>query len=873
MNAARTAAALLLAAALAAPVAPAPAPAQEPGLVEYRGATALGLALRRVGTTKRVLMVGAHPDDEDTQLLARFALEEGADVAYLSLTRGEGGQNGIGPELAEGLGLLRTEELLAARRVDGAAQYFTRAYDFGYSRTLEETLRLWPREELLRDVVGVIRSFRPDVIVTVFGGTPRDGHGHHQASALVAIEAFEAAADPARFAGLGLAPWRVEKLYRSLRGSPDGASVRIPIGGLDPVTGRSAFQLAMASRSRHRSQDMGRPELAGPRWATLVRVLPAPGEPEPSVWAGIDTVLAFPVTTGSSRRPRRPPGGAAARYGAAVAGVRGGNPAAPATLVEPLARLVEVLSAAAVTDPGGPGSDRRARDVASELRDAEHALALASGVVLDALAERARVVPGSAFELELQLWNGGARALEIEALEPLLPDGWRAEPAGEEPLPATVAAGTLLSRRYRVSVPAGARLSAAYYLREPRDGAMYRWTNGSVPFGAAFEPAEVRARAVLRLAVTASAPARFHVEGEATHREVDLRRGELRHPVLVVPGVSVRLEPRVRVVSTATPRPFDVTVRLVSEIPGGTEGMLRLELPGGWRAEPAAAEVRFAEAGDLRDVRVRVHPPGGVAAGEHPIGAVFETRDGRAHRRGVQVVDYPHVRARPLVHEAGMRARAFDLRVPSGVRVAYVEGAGEEGPGFLENLGIVPALLGPADLAGGDLDRFDVIVLGSRAYEVRPDLAAHNERLLAWVERGGTMIVQYNKYELVEGGFTPYPMTMARPHGRVTDHRAPVRLLEPEHPVLSRPNRITGDDFEGWVQERGLYFADTWAPEYTPLLETGDDGEALRGGLLVARHGRGTYVYTGLALFRQLPEGVPGAYRLFANLLALGAGR
>jgi hypothetical protein len=282
--------------------------------------------------------------------------------------------------------------------------------------------------------------------------------------------------------------------------------------------------------------------------------------------------------------------------------------------------------------------------------------------------------------------------------------------------------------------------------------------------------------------------------------------------------------------------------------------------------------VRFAGPGEVREVRFNVTAPTNAAPGDHPVSAVFVADDGRRFDRGVQMIDYPHVRARPLYHDARSVVRAADVRVPRGLRVAYVEGAGEEGPGFLANLGITPVLLVADDLAEGDLDRFDVIVTGSRAYEVRTDLMAHNQRLLDWVARGGTMIVQYNKYEIVEGHFTPFPITMARPHGRVTDENAPMRILDPAHPVFTTPNRITDADWAGWVQERGLYFAETWDPAYTPLLETGDPGEdPLRGGLLIARHGQGTYVYTGLAFFRQFPAGVPGAYRLFANLLALGA--
>ncbi|HLM67851.1 MAG TPA: PIG-L family deacetylase [Longimicrobium sp.] len=701
----------LLAAALLLPAAPQPARAQD-GAAEYRGAAALGLSLRKLGTTKRVLMVGAHPDDEDTQLLARFALEEGADVAYLSLTRGEGGQNGIGPELGEGLGLLRTEELLAARRVDGAEQFFTRAYDFGFSKSAEEAYAHWPREELLRDVVRVVRLYRPDVIVTVFSGTPRDGHGQHQVSALLAHEAFTAAADPARFPEQlreGLRPWQPAKMYQSMRGNTENATVRIPIGDLDPLIGRSPFQLAMASRSRHRSQDMGRPELPGPRWGTLLRIQPAPGGPEASVWTGIDTTLA----------PAEAPESAAARglaaYQRAAEGLRAQyNPLAPGALVRGLSSALNTLRQARAAIPVSNGTADLVLAIDREIAQAETALALASGLVLDALADDARIVPGQALELTLTLWNGGGEAVRVDSLRP--------------------------------------------------------------------------------------------------------------------------------------------------------------RLPAGWRAEPASVPVRFGKPGEVREVRFAVTAPAGAAAGDHPVSAIFEAEGGGRFARGAQLIDYPHVRARPLYHAAQSVVRAFDVRVPRGLRVAYIEGAGEEGPGFLANLGITPELLDADDLAEGDLGRFDVIVAGSRVYEVRQDVMAHNQRLLDYVSRGGTLIVQYNKYEIVEGGFTPYPITMRRPHGRVTDENAPIRILDPAHPVFTAPNRITDADWQGWVQERGLYFAETWDDAYTPLLETGDPGEApLCGGLLIAKHGQGTYIYTGIAFFRQFPEGVPGAYRLFANLLALGA--
>jgi LmbE family N-acetylglucosaminyl deacetylase len=817
---------------------------------EYRGAAALGLSLRRLGTTRRVLMVGAHPDDEYTPLLAWLALEEGADVAYLSLTRGEGGQNGIGPELGEALGLLRTEELLAARRVDGARQFFTRAYDFGYSKNADEALRHWPREELLRDAVGVIRRYRPDIVIAVFSGTPRDGHGQHQVSGIIAREAFEAAGDPARFPeqiAAGLAPHRPAKLYQSLWAGVEGSTLRVPVGDLDPLTGRSPFQLATASRSRHRSQDMGRAETPGPRWGYLRRISPAPAGEERSIWEGVDTTL----------------GDGANGYGARVARLKEtASVLNPSALVPALAEALGALRGARAETPAA-----RFR-AAAETADAEAALAQAAGVVLGAVADDARLVPGQELMLELSLWNGGDAPVSIASLAPVLPAGWTATAADSAAMPGQVAPGALVARRFRVRVPADAAPTEPYFLRQPRDGDLYRWPADREAHGLPFEPAPVRAAARVRVA-----GAELPLEAEATFREVDPRQGELRRPVLVVPAVSVRVDPQTSVLATGRGEPLRYRVHLAAEAPGGIAGTLRVAVPAGWRAEPAALPVKLA-AGERREVEVVVRPPAGAAAGEHAVAAAFVADDGRRFERGVQLVDYPHVRARPLYHAAASRVRAFDVRVPAGLKVAYVTGAGEEGPGVLAQVGIVPDLLDEHALASADLSKYDVIVAGSRAYEVRPDLAAHNARLLEYVRGGGTLIVQYNKYELVQGHFTPYPLTMANPHDRVTDEAAPVKVLDPAHPVFNTPNRITEADFGGWIQERGLYFAHSWDAAYTPLLEMADPGEdPLRGGLLIARYGQGTYVYTGLAFFRQLPAGVPGAWRLFANLLALGAKR
>jgi LmbE family N-acetylglucosaminyl deacetylase len=958
-------AAILLAATLLASLAPPPLQAQPPE-TEYRGAAALGLALRRLGNTARVLVIAAHPDDENTPLLSTLALERGADVAYLSLTRGEGGQNAIGPELQEALGILRTEELLAARRLDGPAQFFTRAYDFGFSKSAQEVFRHWPRDTILADVVRIVRAFRPDIVVSIFSGTPRDGHGQHQAAGILAHQAFAAAGDPARFPeqfAEGLLPHAPRKLYQAPWRGADRVTVHVATGQLDPLIGRSPFQIAMASRSRHRSQEMGQLERPGPASLALVRVgpdgAPLPGE-EPSLFAGIDTTLAQRAATLGATAVAR----LLTEYDAAIRAVRGELDALrPARLVPGLARAAALLARADTLLAARPRGDTATRTlrfhIAREAEDVNHALALASGLVLDAVANDGTIVPGQTFRLELTVWNGGEAPARVRGLAPELPEGWSARlletcapaagpsRAGDSGCSAgtlgdSLAPGALLIQRYEVSVPATAPVTEPYYLRRPRSGDAYHWPADPGLAGLPFEPAPVHGRAEIE-----TAGARVVLHREAMHRFVDGTLGEVRRPIMVVPAVSVTLEPGVailplgagttvapagnngagtgageapaasargrngpasrapadaepgrRTTSPAAPGPaISFRVRLTAEAPNGVAGALRLVLPAGWRAVPEAVPVRFGGPGEAHVVEITAHPPADLPAGDYPVQAVFEAEDGRRYARGLQLVDYPHTRPRPLYREAKASVRAFDVRVPAGLRVGYIAGPGDAVPQALAQLGIAVDLLDEAALSGAGapgattgaaerggaapaapaaagLARYDVIVVGPRAYESRPDLAANNARLLDYVRDGGTLIVQYNQYEWSDGGYAPYPLSIARPHDRITDETAPVRLLDPTHPALSHPNRITDADFQGWVQERGLYFPHTWDERYTPLLEMADPGEEpKRGALLVATVGRGTYVYTGLAFFRQLPAGVPGAYRLFANLLALGERR
>jgi LmbE family N-acetylglucosaminyl deacetylase len=835
--------------------------------IDDDGAAAMGVALRRLGTTKRVLMIAAHPDDENTAVIAELALGHGADVAYLSLTRGEGGQNLIGPELQEGLGLIRSEELLAARRLDGARQFFTRAYDFGFSKSAAEAFRQWPKDTLLADVVEVVRRYRPDIIIAVFSGTPADGHGQHQASGILAREAFAAAADPARFPeqlARGLRPHRARYLFQAPYRPPPDATLRLSTGDFDPLFARSRYQIAMQSRSRHRSQDMGRAQPIGPQATSLIVVAGAYPPSGRSLFAGVDTTLSQRARSAGANSQLV---GVLTEYESTVLGARAAyNPLRMHELVAPLAKSLARLQSISLPDTSAFDDLRRAlRHEIAELTDA---VRQAAGVVVDVVADTPHAVPGETFGLGVTVWNGGRSDIRVGEIVPLLPAGWThsAQQASNGTTAAVnddvLAPNGVMRRTFRVHVPADASPTEAYYLRSPRAGALYRWDTADTVRTLPFAPAAVRAAVALNIG------ADIRVERPAEFVAVE-KAGEVRQPLLVVPRVSVAVEPRTAVLPQGDAGSRTIVVTVTAAAPIGAPGTLRLQAPSGWRVQPATVPVELTRAGETRTVEFNVTPPAD-ARGVHTLRARFET-DGGVYDRGYVLIQYPHIRPQPLYRTAEVHFTTVPVEIAPDLRIGYIEGAGDDGAAALRQLGARVESLDAAALANADLSSFDAIVAGIRVYEVRADLIAHNERLLDYVLAGGTFVVQYNQYPLVEGGFMPFPATMARPHGRVTDENATVTMLAPGHPALSTPNRITAADFDGWVQERGLYYLDSWDERYTPLLEMADPDEPpQRGALVVARAGSGWYVYTGLALFRQLREGVPGAYRLLANLVSLG---
>jgi LmbE family N-acetylglucosaminyl deacetylase len=850
VTAGRSLAAAFTAAALLLPLAHLHAQVAPPAT---GGAAALARQLAALGMNKRVLVVGAHPDDEDNSLLAVLSLGEGAEAAYLSLTRGEGGQNLVGPELGEELGILRTGELLAARRTDGARQFFTRAYDYGYSKRLDEALEQWPRDSLLKDVVRIIRRFRPQVVVSIFAGTARDGHGQHQAAGWVAHEGFAAAGDPSRYPELaaeeGLAAWTPARLYVSTRFDSTATTDVLEAGVLDPVEGQSYHQIAMRSRSLHRSQDMGQLQRMGPAPVRLRLVADRTGRGG-GLFSGVDTLLTGALGAERARRLARA-GGELRRLG----------PGAVEAALPLLDSAWELLAGAR----GVEVTDQRTR-----LAEAER---IYRRLLVDAVSDQAEVAPGSVADLTLTAWNAGPEPAPLR-FELASGSGWvLPQPeAGCEPL----APGAVRTVRVRAPIPAAAPPADPYYLRAPRRGGLYDWTSTAPAVrGLPFEPYAVSARLVL----CGGATPRVLAERPVTFRVNDQARGEVRRPFLVVPRVSVALEPGIALWprQERVPRHFTVTLRQGGPVP--TRGTVGLELPAGWEGG-AGRPFELAGAGATGSFGFEVRPPRDAPAGTIEIRAVATGDDGTRWATALRVVEHSHVEPRAHLAPATSSGVVAELRLPAKRRIGYVRGASDRVPEALAAVGLPVELLDREALAGGDLGRFDAIVVGPRAYEVDSALVRHGARLVEYARGGGLVLVQYQQQTFFQGGFAPFSLNeqaatqRVRPafpsYPRVTDEAAAVHLLDPDHPAFGRPNRLEAPDWEGWVQERGLYFAPGWDPAWTPLLEVADPGEpAQRGGLLLARVGEGRWVYTGLSFFRQLPAGVPGAVRLFLNLLAL----
>ena len=839
-----------------------------------RGAAGLTQQLLRLRTTASVLHVGAHPDDEDSAFIARAARGDHARTAYLALTRGEGGQNIIGPELFDALGVIRTEELLQARRLDGGEQFFTRAYDFGFSKTRAETASKWNEEAVLEDMVRVIRTFRPLVIYSRFTGTQADGHGHHQMAGYLTPVAFRAAADPQRFPALttdALRPWQPKKLYVGGRGGGGGPLLQVATGAWDPALGRSYAEIAAEGRSQHKSQEMGTIEPLGPSSTSLrmaenqVATQTTTAAPEQSVFDNLDVSLR-----GIARLTGLPDGTISTELASmdeavsrAIREYRPGDPAAVVPLLANGLRATRAARSTLRTLGASPAAGEADFLLAQKEREFSAALVSFLGIVVDPLADRETVEAGGTIDVSVRTFAASSLSRPPDVTL-RTPDGWRATrlpdagadaPGPRRETPAHVA-------RFQISAPATATPTQPYFLASPRVGPMYPAATGAdltKPFQASLLETSVQF-VIDGIEVTVAEP--------VLYRYADPVRGELRRDVNVVPAVALGFESSLLVVPTgSTANRQRVSLHVTSLRREAVNGTIALALPAGWTATPASVAFTLGAANERRLVSFDVTAPAARRPGAYPI-AARATIGNATYSHDMQLIAYPHIQTHRLYTDAAATAQVLNLAV-TPVHVGYIMGSGDSVPDALRRMNLRVTLLDDATLTAGDLAAYDAIVVGVRASEARPAFAANQARLRQFMERGGTLIVQYQQGEYTAQNLPPYPAQIMG-NSRVTDETARITILAPQHAAFTFPNRITAADFDGWVQERNLYAFTSFDPRYTPLLEASDPGEMpQRGGEVYARVGRGHFVYTSYAWFRQLPAGVPGAYRLMANLVSL----
>jgi LmbE family N-acetylglucosaminyl deacetylase len=841
-------------------------------------ASNLAESIYRLPVYVTVLHTAAHPDDENNALLAYLARGVFARTAYLSLTRGDGGQNRLGPELSEALGVIRTEELLAARRVDGAEQFFTRAYDFGYSKSADETLAKWGHEEILGDIVRVVRTFRPDVIISRFSGTPLDGHGHHQAAGILTREAFFAAADPTRFPeqiAQGLRPWQAQKLFwnefRSSRRSGSREEVRevtADLGAYSPLLESTYYRLGVRALNLHRSQLAPRRPRHGERLDGFRRLDVEGSGSSNNLFDGMDLTLvrvADVVREGSAEHQRLRTELQAIQADAEAAAERF-RPRQPSAIVpllwqghERIRRLRETLRSWGLD---ALAADRIDHALSVKEQEFRTALERSLGLEIEAVAASQSAVKGGTLAVGVLMTNHSSFTIGLEEVHLRAPDGWEVMPPPFQKILLAPQQGIELE--FQVAIPAEAALTQPHWLASPRVGDRFSMTDPThfiYPFAPPLLGASLRWH-IHEDGFSGAVDSEYAVEFPIAGRSA----GDMAELIRVVPELSLSLEPHI-LVTPLTDRPLkkQVSLTVIGNITG--DAVLRLQVPMGWSVEPSEHRLTIAAAGQEATQRFSIQIPALAAEGSFHIQAVADFR-GKRLSRGYRLIEYPHIRSHLLYREAVTQVEVFRVNTAPHLKVGYVMGAGDDIPGALNQLGIGLSLLSAEDLASADLGRYDTIVIGVRAYEFRPDLVANQQRLMDYVRGGGTLIVQY--HTLASGGvaFTPYPAKLSR--SRVVDETAPVTVLIPEHAVFRWPNLITEEDFNGWIQERGLYFLEQWDERFTPLLESHDPGESpQRGGMVIAAYGQGTFVYTGYTWFRQLPAGVPGAFRIFANLISL----
>lgn len=816
-----------------------PVQAQTPARTD---ATELYTALQKLQVLGSALFVAAHPDDENTRMISYLSNHRKVKTTYLSITRGDGGQNLIGPEIEELLGVIRTQELLAARRLDGGEQRFTRANDFGYSKHPDETQTIWNREEVLADVVWTIRLLQPDVIINRFAeNSAGRTHGHHTASALLSSKAFELAADPNAFPEQlsYVKPWQARRMFYNTSwwqyGSREAFDavdksemVSADIGVYYPLKGWSNTEIAAASRSMHRCQGMGNSLTRGEELEYLEFLKGDKPNSTNDLFEGID--ISWGRLQGGA-----PIGKALAAIEAAF---KFDNPAASVPALLGVHRQIKALP------------DSYWKQV--KLKDLEWLIGQCMGLYLEATANDFSAAPGEEIRLRIEAINRSEVKLELERVH-FLPTG------GDTLLNMPMGYNQSLVFGREFSIPANMEYSAPYWLKEPGELGMYRVDEQQLR-GLPETPR------ILKVQFDCSIegyPIRF--TQDIVYKETDRVLGEVYRPFEVLPPAFANLENKVFVFADNNPKSVKLQVLAGRN---QAKGRASLQLPEGWRSEPASQEFDIELKGGQADLEFLLFPPAKAAQGTFQV--VLDL-GGKKYNQELVLIEYEHIPTQSVLRPAEARIVKIDLQ-RAGQQIGYLMGAGDEIPNSLEQVGYQVTLLEERDLRAETLAQYDAVVVGIRAYNTMDRLKFLNEELLSYVEQGGTLLVQFNTtwgLKMPSEEMGPYPFKLGR--GRVAVEEAEIRMIQPDHPVLNVPNRITQADFEGWVQERGLYFLDGWDERYVPILSSNDPGEDPRdGGMVIAQYGKGYYIYSGYAWFRQLPAGVPGAYRLFTNMISLG---
>ena len=874
---------LPIAAAVAAAIALAPTGAGTQVPAQDQGAAGAWQKLLKVQTTASAMHTTAHPDDEHGGVLAMLSRGQGARMALLTLTRGESGDNAIGSELFDAVGLIRTEELLLADRYYGVdRQYFTTMIDYGFSKRLDETLEKWGREDVLRDVVRAIRTERPFVVIARFQGNARDGHGNHEAAGLITQQAFEAAGDPKQYPeqiAAGLRPWQPLKLYMGGVRENEDWTIRVDTGVYDPVLGDSYQTFARQGLSFQRSQNSGQftPQ-PGPSVSYYKRLQSAVDSPakETSFFDGID--ITIPGIYKALRKTPAP--GAIEALEAIDRDVK--SAAQAFKMTDPSASAPALARALAATRAAQrqPGTDADvAFLLAGKERQLQEAIAAALGTTFSAVARPAgtqeptgqfaafarpapmpAVVPGQSFDVRTTFVNRSPVPVKAVRVALESRERWTVQgnASSAEAGNNAVVAGT-----FKVTVPENAALSRPYFTRSSIQEPRYTVADQSQLQRPAAEP-------------PLTAVASFEVDGSTievrepvTRLEPNLPYGYDTRVLAVVPAIAVTMSPVQAIVPMATAeKKVRLRTEVLNNVEGKSEGTLKLNVPAGWKVEPGSAAFQFAHAGERAYFPFTVTIPA-LESREYRIEAVAAS-GGREFREGYDLLQHRDLETRYLYRDAAATVRGVDVTIASGLKVGYVMGIGDDVPAGLAQLGVDVQLLAAADLASAELAAFNAIMVGTRAYAVRDDLKTYNRRLLDYAKGGGNLIVLYNTQEFVPNQYAPFPGELPQSAEEVSEEDSPIEILAPAERVFNTPNKITKADFANWVEQRGSKFWSTWDAAYTPMIATWDRGQSpQKGGWLHARVGQGHYTYFAYAFHRQLPYGVPGAYRLLANLLSL----